>query len=216
MENELTVNSIKPLETREWLLHKHYAKRLCSISHAFGLHLGNQLIGVCTFGSPPSPSLCSGICGDEYRGVVLELNRLIVNSDVPRNSLSFLVSKSLKMLPRPKIIVSYADTSMGHHGYIYQATNFIYTGLSAQRTELKDPNNMNMHSKSVVEKYGSDTDKLIRVERPQKHRYVYFIGTKKEKKQMLSALNYRILPYPKGDNERYSADYTPQTQERLL
>ena len=39
------------------------------------------------------------------------------------------VSKCLKLLPRPMIIVSYSDTRQGHNGYIYQATNWIYTGL---------------------------------------------------------------------------------------
>ena len=37
-----------------------------------------------------------------------------------------------------------------------------------------------------------------------KHRYVYFCTSdKKLKKQWKEALNYPILPYPKGDNENY-------------
>ena len=37
----------------------------------------------------------------------------------------------IKATRKPKIVVSYADTSKGHVGYVYQATNFIYTGMSA-------------------------------------------------------------------------------------
>ena len=31
-----------------------------------------------------------------------------------------------------------------------------------------------------------------------KHRYVFFVGNKKDKKNLLSKLNYQIAPYPKA------------------
>ena len=61
--NNYKITSIKPSETYEWLLYKHYARRIPSISYAFGLYYNSELIGICTFGSPPSNSLCIGICG---------------------------------------------------------------------------------------------------------------------------------------------------------
>jgi hypothetical protein len=66
--------------------------------------------------------------------LVLELNRLVLKYN-KKNEASMLVGKSIKLLPKPKIIISYADISQNHIGYIYQATNFIYTGLSAKRKE---------------------------------------------------------------------------------
>ena len=36
MDN-IFVTSISYNETKEWLLKKHYAKRMCSITYAFGL-----------------------------------------------------------------------------------------------------------------------------------------------------------------------------------
>ena len=48
-----------------------------------------------------------------------------------------LVGRSLRLLPKPSVVVSYADTAQGHVGYVYQAANFIYTGLSAKRTDWK-------------------------------------------------------------------------------
>lgn len=112
------------------------------------------------------------------------------------------------------IVVSYADTSQNHHGYIYQATNWIYTGMSAKRTERYDPLNPNKHSKTVVESMDR-VDTAVR-NRSQKHRYVYILGTKKEKMELLSCLNYDILDYPKGDNIRYDASYEPNTQLALF
>ena len=100
----MKVLPIQNYETKTWLLNRHYAKRIPSISFAFGLYDDNNLVGVCTFGSPPSPSLCTGVCGEQYKDKVLELNRLIVDSPKP-NSASYLVSQSLKLLPKPSIVL---------------------------------------------------------------------------------------------------------------
>ena len=128
----MKVLPIKNEESYEWLLKKHYAKRIPQIMFAFGLYESDELLGVVTYGIPASPSLCMGICGKDYSAKVLELNRVcLLNND--KNQASFLVANSIKLLPKPTIVVSYADTNKGHVGYVYQATNFIYTGLSAIR-----------------------------------------------------------------------------------
>ena len=214
IKEKYSVKSIKPSETYDWLKNKHYAKRIPSISYAFGLYQYKILIGVCTFGSPPSNALCIGVCGEENRDKVIELNRLCLNDHNVKNLTSYFLSNCLKLLPNNKIIVSYADTSQNHHGYIYQATNWFYTGLSAKRTERYDINNPQKHSKTVTESMNY-YDLAVR-ERPQKHRYVMFTGTKKEKKILKKALNYKIQPYPKGNNKRYDASYDPQVQLNMF
>ena len=75
------ITSIKPSETHEWILYKHYAKRIPSISYAFGLYDDKTLVGICTYGLPASPSLCVGVCGENYKNKVLELNRLCINDE---------------------------------------------------------------------------------------------------------------------------------------
>lgn len=124
----IVVDRIPPIEAKPWLLVRHYAKRMCPISFAFGAWRGTSLIGVVTFGKPASPHLCDGVCGPEWSGVVVELNRLCCEST--KNVASTLVGRAIRMLPEPSIVVSYADTAQGHVGYIYQATNFIYTGMT--------------------------------------------------------------------------------------
>lgn len=215
IKQKYKVKSIDKYLCKEWLLYKHYAKRIPSISYAFGL-FQNDLVGVCTFGSPPSRALCVGVCGEKNANKVYELNRLCVNDNLEKNVLSFFVSTCLKLLNKELIIVSYADTSMNHNGYIYQATNWIYTGLSAKRTERYDINNPNKHSKTVTEKKGLNYKDLAIRERPQKHRYIYFTGNKKQKKQLKIELKYKIQPYPKGDNKRYDASYKPTIQTNLF
>ena len=189
------VKRIEPKETLDFILNKHYAQRKPSISYSFGLFSNSELLGVCTIGKPASPSLCKGICGEEYSSKVFELNRLVVEDNLPKNTLSFFVSRVLRELKKEDlVIVSYADSGMNHHGYIYQACNFLYTGATLERTDKYAPNNK--HSRHYDDKYSH-----LRKVRTSKHRYVYF--TNKNNKKMRQALKYPILPYPKGENENY-------------
>jgi hypothetical protein len=202
------VLSIESYLTLDWLLNKHYAKRIPSISYAFGLYNNNILIGVLTIGKPASPSLCDGICGKENSQYVYELNRLCVNDGLEKNVLSFFVSKCLKMVKDDMILVSYADAGMYHHGYIYQATNWIYTGKSKERTDIGHEDGT--HSRH----YDKNINYSIRKFRSSKHRYIFFIG--KLKKSFLNQLNYKIEAYPKGENKKYDSSYQPKVQLNLF
>lgn len=208
-DGELTVSRVSNSATYPFLIERHYAKRIPSLSHCFGLFRNNELIGVVTYGTPPSAPQRTGLLGPDMAGVVLELNRLCLKYN-RKNEASFLVSQSLKMIPRPSAIISYADTAQGHIGTVYQATNALYLGLSAKRTDwcLKSKpgvhgltvadefRGMGNRAKLMREKYGSD---FYLAERPRKHRYLFLVGSRKDKKQMLSALRYQIEGYPKKE-----------------
>ncbi|MFA6071633.1 MAG: hypothetical protein WC810_23910, partial [Janthinobacterium sp.] len=125
---------IKAQETYDWLLHKHYAKRIPSISFAFGLYDSEKILqGVCTFGTP-CKLMNDGYCifNGDLAMQTFELNRLVINETNKKNLLSFFVSRCLELMPKPSCIVSYADIGENHHGYIYQATNWLYTGVTDQ------------------------------------------------------------------------------------
>ena len=219
MKNNWNVLAIPFSATHTWLKNKHYAKRIPSIVHAYGVFVDGIMQGVITYGIPASPSLTMGVCGYEYKHQVVELNRLAMLEDHDKNLASYFVSKTLKMLPKPLIVVSYADTSMGHVGYIYQATNFLYTGLSAQRTEWREVG-VNTHSRSVVRNHSLaeriEDERFTMVERPRKHRYIYITGTKQERKTILSALNYPIKEYPKGNSSRYENEADVPLQMSMI
>lgn len=176
---------------------KHYAGRKPQITKAFGWYEDDRLVAVCTFGKPASPQLCDGICGKEFSSSVYELNRLVRIEDFD-GQLSQFIAGCLRELNRENwIVVSYADSGMTHHGYIYQASNFLYTGCTKQRTDRYVEGKHSRHA-------DFDNPKGIRQVRTAKHRYVYFCTSdKKLKRQWKEALNYPILPYPKGDNENY-------------
>ena len=204
-----TVEPIQSWECDAWFLKKHYARRLPNMMHTFGLYDNGKLHGVISYGLPASPHLCRGICGDEYAKIVLELNRLVIDHE-DKNAASRLIAGSLKLLPQPSIIVSYADTGVGHVGYVYQATNWIYTGLSARRFDPKHLTDANKHSRG---KWNSEWELT---ERSRKHRYIYFCGTRKLKKEMRQKLKYQVEVYPKGESKRYDASASVNVQMKLF
>ena len=215
----LNVFGIKPEETHEWFKKRHYANRLPITSYAFGLYDGAILIGVVSFGIPTGRTVLEAMTHKEYEHSILELNRLCLLEN-QKNYASFLIGNSLKLLPKPNIIISYADTSMNHAGYIYQATNFLYCGLSEKRTDwiLKGENK---HPRGVSHQYNyeemrKDLEKFEFVERARKHRYIYYLGNKKQKKQFMENLKYEIQAYPKTENKNYETDFLPTTQMVLI
>tara|TARA_B100000902_G_scaffold131188_1_gene130053 strand:+ start:180 stop:872 length:693 start_codon:yes stop_codon:yes gene_type:complete len=223
-----TVRKIMSFECREWFLKKHYAKRLPSTSYAYGLYKDN-LIGICSYGRPVAHTLVKSAFTGKFQDTFLELNRLVVDEGLKKNVLSFFVSQTLKKLPSPNVIVSYADTSQNHHGYIYQATNWIYTGLSAKRFDYKVKGLEHLHSASLMDHAGRGVakdkvlklkkmygDRLYTLDRPRKHRYFYVLGNKRQRKEMIRDLAYKVEPYPKGDNKKYDASYEPSTQGVLF
>lgn len=206
------MQAIDPKEAIDFLLPRHYSGRPPIISYAFGIREGGKLVVVCTYGKPGSPMPCL-LCGEEYSSQVYELNRLCREKSYNK-PLSQFVAWTLKQLtPKNLIIISYSDMGMNHHGYIYQACNFIYTGLTD--SNIDQVKSIGAHARSVKPQ---DREKihLLKVRRSQKHRYVYFAADRKHKKLFQKALVYSTLPYPKGDNNddyAFGFVYKPEVVE---
>lgn len=222
IKDKYIVKSIKSFECKEWLLYKHYAKRIPLIIYSFGLFKDNQLVGVCTFGNPPRVMNNGEAIFKTIRIKTLELNRLIINDNLDKNVLSYFVSKAIKMLPAPMCLISYSDYTFGHTGYIYQATNWVYCGLNAIHERQIFYNGKEIHPRTITAKNIKISD-LPKIDKnytlgdyTKKHRYLKILANKKLKKKLLNELNYKIEPYPKGDNKRYDSSYKPTIQQTLF
>lgn len=188
----------------------HYAHRKCSAVRSFGLFSKhpNRIVGVVIYGKSASANVDISICGESERHNVYELTRLYVDDGLPRNLESFLVGNTLKLLDK-EIIISYADVTYNHIGIIYQATNFIYTGLVGGGSfyyEEIDENGHRLHNRRMFSKYGTadnirkamnEGKNIYTIERTKKHRYIYFNADRRKKKELLSKLKFPILEYPK-------------------
>lgn len=112
-------------------IHYHYSQ--CVPANPIGYNVYNdndEWCGVILYAVGATPNI-----GSPYNiptGGVLELVRVALNGKQEQTSKA--VSMSLKQLkkdvPQCRLVVSYADCDQQHLGTIYQATNWIYEGLS--------------------------------------------------------------------------------------
>lgn len=199
------VESLSVSTAQSMVTEHHYLHRSASCSHAFGLiapgGMVGEIVGVVMYGTPASAPVRSGVCGPDERFNVIELTRLWIADCVPSNAESFLIGNTLRRIPKD-IVLSYADPAYGHVGTVYQATNWLYTGLSAKRTDWSIPG-VDGHGQSLSDRYSSaelreaygETFKIVA--RPRKHRYVMLLGDRRRRKELRKKLRYPVLPYPK-------------------
>ncbi len=194
-----TVDGISYQDVIPWIKKKHYAGRIPSILYAFGLFHERQLRGICTFGNIANYKEVQA--WNPFR--LLEFNRLVVDT-LQKNAASFLIGNAIRKLPKPIVFISYADHRQGHIGYVYQATNWIYTGVggAGQRIYiLRDGTEKHQRHEKTL-----DMRRVERIEKTEgKARYYYFHGSKTDKKKMMNTLRFPVLPYPKGESKRYDA-----------
>lgn len=201
LENpRLTVRRITSSLASAAVVEHHYLHRRPNISHAFGLFAGdelsNELMGVCTFGTPASRAVQIGACRCDPSAVI-ELNRLWVDDAMPKNTESWFVSRCLRVLPA-HIVVSYADTSYGHVGFIYRALSFRYAGWTdmERKTPRYDyiPHDPTQHSREA-----SRSGYSHKVRRKPKVKYWTTTGTPFERRQLARhctwpSYDWRTLP----------------------
>lgn len=206
---------IRPITSKRAMylvMRHHYSGRKVGVRHAFGLFDSGLLSGVVVYSTPASYTLCRGVCGPDMSKSVLELSRLVVTTD-KKNAASVLVGSSMRQLGE-HILVSYADCNdhVGHVGYIYQATNWLYTGQGTSEPKWVHPKTGEVISYTrrwidkKAAKLGLDWRDLVKVKQQGKHRYVTFTGNRRFKRKCRSLLNYKVFPYPKGDTTRHNID----------
>lgn len=195
---------IKPIENKlaqKIVIENHYLHRKAPCSFAFGLFEEEEIVGVIMYGTPSSAPLRKGICGKEEVMNVIELTRLWTKDGLPQNTESYLIGNTIRKVNK-EIVVSFAEINQGHVGVVYQATNWIYTGLSAKRNSWTIEG-VDHHCQTIADKYTAKElrlkygDKFTQVPRPRKHRYIFFNCGKRRRKQLLKKLKYKIEKYPK-------------------
>lgn len=190
----------KPLLVREHYIHTFPGGTML----AFGILFENRLLGALTFGVGP-PNIHRLVRGAAPTDC-LTLSRLWLSDELPFNSESYVIGAVLRALKQHTsvwCVFSYADPAQGHSGVIYQASNWLYIGLS-DATPLYDcGDGRERHSRSLGHTFGTRSLRYLRqhgiavrlIKQPAKHRYVFFLNPRW--KSRLLAL---VLPYPKQED----------------
>jgi hypothetical protein len=206
----------------EFVIKKHYSHRAPIFWAGFALIENDKITGVCVFGQPSPPIQKYAFKDRAFR--LFELSRLVVQSKT-KNASSFLVSNALNQLPKPCAVVSFADSEQRHCGYIYQATNWIYTGATISHDHLylidgKRIHPMTLRDRGITNpKEWAENNNIQTVKPFPKHRYFYIVGSSRQKKAIVKLLTYPIInKYPKEKPDRYDDgdDITMSIQPSLF
>ena len=179
---------------REIAKNEHYLHRAPQVKRAFGLVKDGYIVGIITYGTPASRHLQIGASPDDP-SLVIELNRMWVSDEMPRNTESKFISSTLKKLGR-YIVVSYADTSFGHTGTVYRAANFHYAGWTDmdRKTPRYDYIPVNGgHSRNATRANGGGI--ALKVRRKPKIKYWIVAGSKTDKKVLTSKMKWPVMDY---------------------
>ena len=139
------VEKIDCKTAKEYIIKNHYSHGCHNApSPCYGLFEDNNLIGVLMFATPCSENVRSSLFGKNYKNNVIELHRLHILDVTPKNTESWFISKCLKLLikDRPQTwgVISFSDTTEGHEGTIYKATNAYRCGKTSTATFYMDEN----------------------------------------------------------------------------
>ena len=129
-----------------------------------------ELIGVCVYTRPAGASAAQKYY-PENPSAALELRRLCLIDDTPKNAESFFVSRTIKYLKKHtdwEFILSYADEEQGHSGIIYRASNFKYLGKTQPGKTLEvDGKRFHVRTLSMLDRpYGVEINRRYKEKDP--------------------------------------------------
>lgn len=203
---DMSIGPVSTSDVSEFSARYHYARRGGGQLWRWGLWHGPILLGVVAY-NLPTRTVCESVFGAEYGADhVWHMGRLVLAETAPRNSESRLIGGSLRAIeagfPEVWAVVTYADTDQGHIGYVYQATNALYTGTAGEKSHYRDTDGnirSDYQSGRLHVKDAADRGWTRHPSGP-KHRYVYLLGNKTRRRRSRKLLRYEIKSYPKGNN----------------
>lgn len=184
----------------------------------WGMMDGDDLVGAIAFHAPISENVRKSVfgggecwCGHldgshTFSEHVIELHRLVVLDDQPDTVTSWFISRGLDRLkdykPKYWAVVSFADSTEGHDGTVYQAANADYYGSTGESVFYRDESgnlrppriNGDNISLSDAKERGWEKER-----RESKHRYVFFLPDGKRHRRWIDnncELEFEEYPRP--------------------
>lgn len=132
MKFDFEINELKKPEAVVFVEKYHYSPIMPKLTkHYLGFYVNKELKGVLTLGWGTQPKqtikkLFPNLDTQDY----FEIGKMCMTDDMPRNSESQMLSKTIAWLkshkPEKLFLYTMADGIMGKCGYVYQASNFYF------------------------------------------------------------------------------------------
>ncbi|UXO93980.1 hypothetical protein Pan3_58 [Pseudanabaena phage Pan3] len=188
----------------------HYSRRNAGlIQHAFAWREPGGLFG--ETGEPLAAVTYSQPVNRNFPTDALELSRLVRRDDFD-GRLSELVAWSLRWLRgnvRCPFVLSYADTTQGHHGGIYQACGFVYVGPTSKRmVGFQAPDGSFVHGRICNSRFGTQSVAAIATIKPDwvpvygEPKHLYIFPLRQKWPSIARKHGWEAKPYPKPNAAR--------------
>ena len=207
------------------VVNKHYANTWTAATDMYAIYYISgehkffdgddlKLIGCVLYGSPVGYRVVKSISDKLETNNVLELKRLWIEDGYGSNIESYCIAKTLKMLREDssdtKVVISYADPTEKHKGIIYRASNWYYQGRDiglaggCKSYMYRYPGTDKwLSDRAIGGKLGSNGLEYVLSKVPDmeykkkevKHRYIYFLCNRGEKKRLIKHLKHPLVKY---------------------
>jgi len=133
--------------------HHYSGKVVQNSSLHFGAFLDGKLHGVLSYGpSLDKAKIMQLVEGTRWDGF-LELNRMAFDDYLPKNSESYCIAYTIRMIkkqaPQVKWIISFADGCSCGDGTIYRASNFVLTDIRENHNLCLLPSGEKIHKMTL-------------------------------------------------------------------
>jgi hypothetical protein len=139
------VELVKFSTVKHFIEENHYSHKTrgLKVYKCFGLFVSDTmgfpiLLGAIIYTKPSMPGQAKKYNPDNPE-LCIELARLVCVDDTPKNAESFFIARTIRWLRKNtdmEMIITYADSTQGHVGTVYKASNFTYYGMTGRRLNV--------------------------------------------------------------------------------
>ena len=203
--DEFCVKEIFKDYANDLIRKNHYSHKVYNgTTTHLGVYINGKIQGVLQYGYAMNPASCGSVVEGTEMSQYLELNRMWLSDEAPRNSESMAISYSLKFIkgkmPKIKWIQSFADERCNCYGVVYQACSFNFYGehISTFWTLDGEVFHNSIKTSRKAGKRGFDllnapeNKDRVTSESLRQFRYIKFLDERWKKKCLL-----KEKPYPK-------------------
>jgi len=186
--NDISLKQIETYDARVFLGAYHYLPATSKFGYHIGAYLDDKLIAVCTFSSITRKQSAErlGMGSTSVR----ELSRYCIHpARHQKNFASWMLSRAVKLFKRDnhkvKVLISFADTTQGHTGTIYRASNWRFDGITKPSYHYISDKGHIVHKKtiwdrakklSISESEYAELNRCVKIKSKCKNRFVLYLS----------------------------------------
>jgi len=196
---------------QDFILEFEWLGTMGTTQFSYGLFVDDRLTAVACFGLTAGTHALVEPFGEERKNEGIVLVRGACAPWSHEHTSSYFIGKVMPLVRERgyRFVIAYSDPEAGEIGTVYQATNWIFYGMTSPVTYLVRPDGKRVDPKLIhkyAKKFGISSAEQkenffkegYTMERGSpKLKYLYILGNRKDKREMLREMRVPNLPYVK-------------------